>query len=290
MPGGTGSLRLFVVLVALAAPAGAAEFLSSHTWTGGHSRHGGFSAIDVATGGTRFVAMSDRNTFVDGRIVRRDGGIVGVEAGTYVRLKDRDGGTMSDPRGDSEGLARGPDGTLYVSFEGPSPRVWAYAAPGALPAETAPSPDFRRLQDNSGLEGLALDPEGRLLAIPERSGALDEPFPVWRLDGGTWREAFRVTRRGDHLPVSLDVGPDGRVYLLERHFAGIFGFSTRLRRFAADGTGEETLLTTPAGRHDNLEGLSVWRAPDGGLRGTMISDDNFRFFQRTELVEYALPD
>jgi hypothetical protein len=43
------------------------------------------------------------------------------------------------------------------------------------------------------------------------------------------------------------------------------------------------------GTHDNLEGLDVW-ADAEGLRATMISDDNFRFFQRTEIVDYRLPD
>jgi hypothetical protein len=56
-----------------------------------------------------------------------------------------------------------------------------------------------------------------------------------------------------------------------------------------DGTGLETLFTTATGTHDNLEGLDVWSDSDG-LRATMIADDNFRFFQRTEIVDYRLPD
>ena len=56
-----------------------------------------------------------------------------------------------------------------------------------------------------------------------------------------------------------------------------------------DGSDEETLLETSLFTHDNLEGLSVWR--DGGtLVMTMISDDNFRGVQRTEIVEYLLTD
>jgi len=51
---------------------------------------------------------------------------------------------------------------------------------------------------------------------------------------------------------------------------------------------EQTLIDTPPGRHDNLEGLTVWQDMAGRIRLTMISDDNFNFFQRTELVEYAL--
>ena len=83
------------------------------------------------------------------------------------------------------------------------------------------------------------------------------------------------------------------MYVLERHFAGIGGFASRVRRFTLSGdriAREETLLETPLGAHDNLEGIAVWRGAGGRLRLTMISDDNFRFFQRTEFVEYAVED
>ena len=53
---------------------------------------------------------------------------------------------------------------------------------------------------------------------------------------------------------------------------------------------EEIVFETGTGTHDNLEGLSVWRDDQGRLRATMISDDNFLALQRTELVEYLLPD
>ena len=52
--------------------------------------------------------------------------------------------------------------------------------------------------------------------------------------------------------------------------------------------GVEVLLTTVTGTHDNLEGLTVWKDA-AGLRATMISDDNFRFFQQTQIVDYRLP-
>ena len=53
-------------------------------------------------------------------------------------------------------------------------------------------------------------------------------------------------------------------------------------------TGGEVLIQTNAGVHDNLEGLSVWRDRTGAIRLTMVSDDNFNLFQRTEIVEYIL--
>ena len=39
---------------------------------------------------------------------------------------------------------------------------------------------------------------------------------------------------------------------------------------------------------DNMEGLSVHRAPDGALVLTLISDDNFSPLQRTVLLQFTL--
>ena len=47
-------------------------------------------------------------------------------------------------------------------------------------------PRLQRLQDNSGLEALAIDADGALYAIPERSGDWERPFPVYRLRDGAW--------------------------------------------------------------------------------------------------------
>ena len=76
--------------------------------------------------------------------------------------------------------------------------------------------------------------------------------------------------------------------MLERDFLGI-GFRSRVRRFDLTGGNEQVLLETRLRAHDNLEGISVWQ-DEQGLRMTLISDDNFRAFQRTEIVEYRLTD
>ena len=39
---------------------------------------------------------------------------------------------------------------------------------------------------------------------------------------------------------------------------------------------------------DNMEGLSLHRAPNGDLVLTLISDDNFAFYQRTLLLQFTL--
>lgn len=270
---------------------GGARFLGRAGLRGGGI--GGFSAIHVHPGGLRFLALSDRGFLVQGRLRRGpDGALQGVAAGPATPLRGRGEGPLAPGRTDSEGLAVGPDGALYVGFEGRGvARVLRYARIGG-PAENLPSPPaFAALQPNASLEALAAGPDGTLYTLPERSGALDRPFPVWRYRNGAWDQPFALPRSGDFLAVGADVGPDGRLYLLERAFRGLAGFSTRLRRFRLGPAGTdagETVLETRAGTHDNLEGLSVWRGP-GGLIATMVSDDNFRWFLRSEIVEYRVP-
>ncbi|MGB0496806.1 MAG: esterase-like activity of phytase family protein, partial [Rubricella sp.] len=144
-----------------------------------------------------------------------------------------------------------------------------------------------------GLESIARDPEGRIIAIPERSGAETRPFPVYRWDGRRWTIPYRLPRRGGFLPTSADFDDRGRLYLLERSFAIFSGFTTRIRRFSFDGdaiTGEETLLESAPNAYDNAEGLSLWRTAEGDLRMTLISDDNFQFLQRTVVSEFAVQE
>ena len=152
-------------------------------------------------------------------------------------------------------------------------------------------PGFARLQTNSGLEALAIDAGGALYAIPERSGAWERPFPVFRLRDGRWDRSLSLRRDGTFLVAGADFGPDGRLYLLERDFRWLRGFATRIRRFdlGPGGFGAEALLLeTPFGALDNMEGISVWRDDAGRTRVTLISDDNFFALQRTVIVEYLL--
>jgi hypothetical protein len=188
---------------------------------------------------------------------------------------------------DSEGLALAPDGRLFIAFEGRA-RVRVEGRDGAPPQVLPRDPAFDAYGENKAFEALALAPDGAVLVIPEDvEGGGD--FPVWRLGGdGAWRVAFAIPRRGNFLPTGADAGPDGRLYVLERAVAGL-GFMSRVRVFGLDGGGGATVFESRAGLHDNLEGLSV-RAEGGGIVMTMISDDNFRFFQRTEIVEVHLQD
>ncbi|MCX7646264.1 MAG: esterase-like activity of phytase family protein [Rhodobacteraceae bacterium] len=277
----------------VAAPAWPAREVGRHVWTADDPRFGGVSGLELADDGETFAAVTDRGMLLTGRLLRDGAGrLSGVDGVRIQPLRDARGAPVTGRDADAEGLAVAPDGTLYVSFEAEH-RVWSFAGPGT-PARPLPlHPDFARLQNNSGLEALAIDREGRLLTLPERSGRLDRPFPVYRLENGAWTQPFDLPRDGAWLPVGADVGPDGRLYLLERNFRGLRGFDARVSRFALGPGGpgpREVLLESRALFQNNFEGIAVWRDGDGRLRFVLVSDDNFAFPLTTELVEYRLAD
>ena len=264
-----------------------AVFLSSYTWENPDPNFGGFSAIELAPDGGGFTAISDRGFIARGAIARKDSAIAGVAISTLRRLLGPTRAPLADDFSDSEGLAIGPDGRLFVSFEGED-GIRSFAGIDQPGSELVTSPAFAGFQPNASLEALAIGPDGALYTMPERSGLATRPFPVFRYKSGVWDQPFDIPRRGAFLITGADMGPDGRLYILERDFAGI-GFRSRVRRFALDGSDEALVVETGLRAYDNLEGISVWQDTDG-LRMTLISDDNFRPFQRTEIVEFRLTD
>jgi len=189
-----------LILALLAAlPAAAADYLGSYTWTDGDPAFGGFSAIHMAEDGQSILALTDQADITAARIIRDGDTIAGVDRGPLLRLNSSRGEPLTGVNADAEGIAVGPDGIVYVSFEG-NHRVSAFATVTA-PATLLPRPDdFRALQNNSGLEALAIDAAGDLYAIPERSGSLARPFPVWRYHGGVWAQPCRAARRTCRSP------------------------------------------------------------------------------------------
>ncbi len=255
-------------------------------WTSADQGFGGISGLEVLDGGTRYVALSDKGQIRTGPILRENGQIAEMPIERRHRVRMLDGARVNNEFSDSEGLAIGSDELTYISFEGEA-RVAVYDNTNRAALRELRTPAFEELQGNASLESLAIGPDGALYAIPERSGRANRPFPVYRFFEGAWDVPFTLPRRGAFLIVGADVGPDGLLYVLERDFTGV-GFRSRVRRFDLSGGGEVVLLQTANATHDNLEGISVWAAPDGGLVMTLISDDNFQFFQRTEVIEYRI--
>lgn len=287
-------LALASGLQSSASPMPPPSFINATDWQGEGEFFGGFSSIAVTPDGTGFLSLSDHGAWVRGTFARdAQDRLTGISSGPLTPLLGPNGAPLPEGSTDSEGLALAPDGSFYVSFEGPA-RVRHYASPGSA-SGNLPSPrEFKSMKHNSSLESLCIGSDGSLYTLPEISGGGPaRPFPVFRYRNGKW-DNFGTVPRGDEFEtVDCSIGPDGRFYLLERAFYGLGGFASRLKRYdmGAKGlTGEIVLFQTAPGTFDDLEGLSVWRDHLGKLRATTVSDDNFSMFFVSQIVEFELPD
>jgi hypothetical protein len=279
-----------LALASSAAETGQAMVVGHYVWFLSDPEFGGFSGLELAEDGVGFTAITDKAWIATGRLIRQaEGAVDRVELTDFTALRDTKGRRLNGENIDAEGLASAPGGGVFISFEG-NHRIAYHSAPEAA-AALVPRGDFAtKLQNNSGMEALAIDREGALWTLPERSGGVETPFPVWRFGKGKWARMFDVARSDGFLPVGADFGPDGQLYLLERGFSG-FGFSTRLRRFDPAKNGVQQgveLFRSRTGQWDNFESIALWRHGDGSLRATLISDDNFHFLQRTEFLDLRL--
>jgi hypothetical protein len=276
-----------------AAPKPPAGFVAAFELRSDDPLFGGLSAIEMSDDGGQLTLMSDQGSFTTGIVARNSAGqITAVTLAPFARLKALGDAPLGAGRNDSEGLAIGAYGISYISFEGVA-RLLRYTRLDGPAENLEGHPDFPRLQINSALEALAIDSDGTLYTMPERSGAVERPFPIYRLRAGVWDTALSLPRTDGFMPVSADFGPDGRLYILLRQFHGLMGFSSKLIRTTVgeDALGPiEVLFETPIGLHDNLEGLSVWRDGTAHLRASMVADNNFLPFLSTGIVEYTLPD
>ncbi len=285
----TGSLSFWAQAANVAS--GSAKHLSTYRWQLQAGWFGGFSGLELSDDGTQLITISDRGQIVTADITREGEKIIGLSNVTHSKVLNRNG-KFARQAGlrDSEGLAQLANGALVVSFEGEH-RLETFRAPGHAPTPLPRDSWFEDMGRNAGFEALAVDPNGRLFVMPESAVEDETRIQIYVLQGKHWREAFTLRRDKQFQPVGADFGPDGRLYVLERGFNGL-GFRTRVRSFdigKAGATDEKVLFRNGIGGHDNLEGLSVWRDTLGRIRLTMISDDNFRLIQRTEIVEYVLP-
>lgn len=267
-----------------------AEHLSTYVWRIHGGWFGGFSGIELSEDGSDVTMVSDRGIFVKAQVFREADSITGLRNVTTFRMLNHSGQVASNKsHRDAEGLVVMPDRSLMVSFEGEH-RVARFQKAGAKEQPAPRVKEFRQMPLNGGLEALAIDSEGTLYTVAEHPIGPEHEARIYTFDGKAWHVTFVVPRDKKFQPVGADFGPDGRFYLLERGFNGI-GFRTRVRSFdfrKSGGYDEKLLFRRGIGAHDNLEGLSVWRDPEGRIRLTMISDDNFRLVQRTEIVEYVL--
>ena len=283
---------------------GALEFRGGLVLESPTREFGGISSLRVGADGQRFVAVSDKGQWLRGRIVYRGTTPIAIADAEMAPMLGPDGRPLR-ARGwyDTESLA-GDGDTLYVGIERAHRIVRFNFGRDGLLARGVPvpvPPAFRTLPHNASLECLVMAPKagplgGTLIAVSERGLDANGNIQAF-LVGGATRGTFSWKRSDDFDVSDCAVAPGGKLLVLERRFSWTSGIAMRIRSVPltaikpnATVDGAEVVMADMGYQIDNMEGLSVHRAPDGALVLTLISDDNFSPLQRTVLLQFTLVD
>jgi hypothetical protein len=281
---------------------GALEFRGGLVLTSKAPAFGGISGLYVERDGARFLAVTDKGSWLRGRIVYRDGRPAGIADAEMAPLLGSDGKPLAARHWyDNESLAES-DGMFYVGIERVEQIVRfdyrkdglaARGEPIAVPA------DFKSFTRNKGLECLAAPPAGSplaggLIAITEHSLDARGDHRSFIIKGKQF-DRFSVKRSDDFDVSDCAILAPADLLLLERRYSPTRGVAMRVRRIALAGIKPDAiadgkvLIEADLGYQiDNMEGLAVHRNAIGETILTMVSDDNFSVIQRTLLLQFAL--
>lgn len=166
------------------------------------------------------------------------------------------------------------------------------------PARPVDIPDWlTALRTNQSIESVCIAPP----ASPVAGSTLIVTEGHSRVPGEWAATLLGARDRGD-LGLAIAPGvsptdcaflPDGDLLVLERGL-NFLAFSVQIRRIPAQAVrpgatlSGEVILEGRGREVDNFEGLGVRTMPDGEVRLTIVSDDNFNFLQRTLLLDFAV--
>jgi hypothetical protein len=234
--------------------------------------------------GERFAAVADTGHFITGAMKRDEAGVpVSVAPLGFTVLPGMDGRVSSAKwETDSESLLVD-EGSVIIGFERRH-RIVRFAFDGDhLGAPIARAPENGSLQ-------------GAVVAISEKS--IDPAGNIFAaVLSGPMKGVFTITRSDDYDITDGDFLPGGDLVILERSYQMARGVRMRLKRVAADAIrpgavveGDILLEADMAFQIDNMEGLDIWRAPDGTTRLSLVSDDNKSILQRNIYLEFMFSE
>lgn len=271
MPGPTRALTVDARPVAMGAAKGGLTLAGAWELSGEDSRMGGWSGLAIDGGG--LIAISDGGSWLRLAKPRPGAGRQALEA-TIGDIPRRLPGRVAKTEVDAESVV--PDAAGYwVGFEHGN-RLQHFSRDW-LRSEKMVDLSRYRWPDNEGAEGLSR--EGRSLVVfPEKKGG--EAAAV------RWDGSYLKAEATPRFP-GVTSGADSlgqRTLLLRRSF-GALGFMAWIAESRTPGSAIRLPLTW----RDNAEGMAIERMREGSVRLWVITDDNFRWPQRTVLVAFDAP-
>jgi len=276
------------------------EFRGGLELSSRHPAFGGISALHVEPDSNRFIAATDRGSWVRGRIVYRDGKPAAVADAEVAPILGIDGRPLA-ARGwfDVESLAER-DSILYIGIERAEQIVRFDYRRDGLRARGQPidvPADFKTFTFNKSLECLAAPQgalAGRLIVVTEHS--LDSAGNLRSFVLGADQVTRFGVRRSDDFDVSdCTVLSQDELLLLERRASPARGIAIRIRRIpiadikeGAVVDGRSMFDADLAFQIDNMEGIGVHRNSAGETIVTLVSDDNFSIIQRNLLLQFSV--
>jgi hypothetical protein len=270
--------------------------------TSKHAAFGGISSLHMEPDGAHFLAVTDRGSWLRGRIIYQDGKPAGVADAELAPILGPDGTPLAAQKWfDAESLTER-DGLFYVGIERVNQIVRFDIRRHGLKARGAPlpvPPDFSTLTFNKSLECLAAPANGmahagELVVVTEESLDAAGNLRAFVLKGSN-ATRFSVKRSDDFDVSDCTILPTGDLLLLERRFSVARGVAMRIRRVPLAAIQEGAIVDgSPlveadlAYQVDNMEGISVHRNAQGETVLTLVSDDNFSPIQRSLLLQFTL--
>jgi hypothetical protein len=273
---------------------GRLRFLAGWHLTSRESNFGGYSSLHVE--GDHFFTLADTGEYLRFRMARP--GVISEARFATLPAFPGHSGTRADR--DSESMTIGPEGDIWVGFEGYNAILRYPRELNRLTAIAYP-PAMRDWETNTGAEAMTRLEGGRFVVFCEgkligRDIHAALMFPGDPTDPKNVPFQFGYKPPHGYVPTDATQLPDGRIIVLNRHFGLLDGFSAAVTivdpaRIAPDATvpGELVAEFRPPLNIDNMEGISVVRA-GGHLIVWMISDDNQIPLQRTLLLKFELEE
>ncbi len=289
---------------------GRLRYLGGLVLTSSDPRFGGISGLLWEPGCRRLLAASDDGYWFILEPAEQGEKLTGISSGwisTFHRAGDQPITSKSEV--DAEALARDGDGAVWAFFE-QEHRAERFAGLTACQPETLtraadrrwPLPETRGWAMNGGAE--AASGMGDALAYLSESsttvaGARDRRGVIASPDAPNPEpRVFAYAVPAGFSPTDMDAlngdGSDGQMVILHRRLSGLGGFSALISlaelprsAAAAEAVPHDIARIAAPLTVDNMEALAV-RAEGERRYLYLMSDDNYRGFQRTLLLKFEL--